>query len=238
MSRTLILSSLSLFPLYFLSTVGVGIYPFKFVSPHNSRCFLIGDICTLSDVRVRALCCELSGALDSAPSSSSVSQVASDTPQCEWRGTRHTPPLQMNRDTRSLHFCHKEHSECLAKPSVRTLQNCHDTWPLAPRGIVRTALWWCSSHFCLLCHLWCLLPLSGVWSEHQNCSLHLFPVRQCRPWPCCMCVWWSCNKPASHPGCVPASRPVFLEFAVATWQHCSGAKWILKMNEQCTVHLF
>lgn len=152
---TLILSSLSLFPLYFLSTVGVGIYPFKFVSPHNSRCFLIGDICTLSDVRVRALCCELSGALDSAPSSSSVSQVASDAPQCEWRGTRHTPPLQMNRDTRSLHFCHEEHSECLAKPSVRTLQNCPDTWPLA-LGIVRTALWWCSGHFCLLCHL--LLP--------------------------------------------------------------------------------
>lgn len=81
---------------------------FNLVSSHDSRCFLIWDICTLSDVRVRALCCELSGALDSAPSSSSVSQVASDMPECEWRGTRHTPPLQMNWNTRSLNFWHEE----------------------------------------------------------------------------------------------------------------------------------
>lgn len=123
-----VLDTYSIFPisLFFLSTAGLGIYLFNFVSFHNSRGFLIGDICTLSDVRVRALCCELSGALGSALSSSSVSQVASDMPECEWRGTRHTPPLQMNWDTRSLHFWHKEHSECLPKPGVSTPHSCHD----------------------------------------------------------------------------------------------------------------
>lgn len=140
---TLILCSLSLFSPHFLSTIRVGIYLFNFVSSRNSRCFLIGGICTLSDVRVRALCCELSGALDSAPSSSSVSQVASDKPECEWRGTQHTPPDSRWTETQGLYTFGMKSNQSVCPSLVCVhwrIVISHNLWSLCSEW---TVLWWC-----------------------------------------------------------------------------------------------
>lgn len=185
MSWTLILPLLSLFLFLsqcFLSTVGEGIYLFNFVSSHNSRRFLIGDICTLFDVRVRASavnCRETWIPLRAAPQSR------------KWQVTRQS----VNGEELNTHlhsrwtgaqglctFVHEEHSECLPKYTPEFVMM-YNFWSLS-NGIVVTSCWR-SGHFCL--------PRCPVWDEHQICTLS---VREC--YMCALkwsvCVFTTCTE--------------------------------------------
>lgn len=206
---------------YVLSTIVAGIHLFNVVSSNNLRCFLIGDICTLLDVRVRALCCELSGALGSALCSSSVSQVA--VTRQSVNGEKLDTHLHSRwTATRGLctFFCMKSiQSVCPSLVGIHSgVVMTPNLWTLAGEKTVCGDIQVISIRFAI-CFFYCLNP---VWGKRLFYTCYLWDT-----WYRCLCA----GCPAIDWHATQASHIVFYGMGkedTSTLSRSSRKAWLVK----------